>query len=498
MLSICVASVSFIVLYLYSRYLLAKKSLFCLDEDKRRCAAKMLVSLLGTAVVASSGGNKRTSSKWAPVLDEMRSSLRRCLQHQQSVRIEAYSSLMAILPSSDEVSEASQTQESESPKSTSTGVATQSPNPRTSRTKQSQIPPIAREGVTDLVCGILLSQLERCMTTPPEHIQDKKARQQRGNTIGTLLSQPEEVEQSQEIENSMPFRFESFISTRRQQDKSQGKKKSTSVAQSLLNEALNRISEPLGFLIASCSCSVSFEINCADDLNNHAQLSESVNSLRRRMAGCIDIEQYLKWLKSNKQIFQITNNTERKKELAIGKLATLICIATAAEVLLGTLHWDNEDDDGFIGVDTTNKEVQSLFNLRVNAINRASEIMSSFVSSKPKKKKLKERDANADESEPAKKRKSKQSKQDEDGMDAEEGGLETTTELNRAMLAKNAKILEEAINRITPAPPQDFMASILTKFGAQVETKLVDVRAQLYFPSYENVYILYVYTFFLV
>eukprot|EP00956_Cyclotella_meneghiniana_P020186 scaffold35328_cov62-Cyclotella_meneghiniana.AAC.5 len=456
-------------------YLLAKKSLFCLDEDKRRCAAKMLVSLLGTAVVAASGSNKRTASKWAPVLDEMKSSLRRCLaQHQQSVRIQAYSSLMAILPSADEVSEASQTQETESPNSTSTGVATQSPSQRTSRTKQPQIPPAAREGVTDLVCGILLTQLERCMTTPPEHIQDKKARQKRGNAIGTSLSQPEEPEQSQEIENGMPFRFESIISTRSQQDKSQGKKKSTSVAQSLLNEALNRIVEPLGFLIASCSGSASVITNCADDLNNQSQLSESVKSLRRRMAGCIDIEQYLKWLKSNKNIFQITSNIERKKELAIGKLATLICIATAAEVLLGTFSWDNEDDDGFIGVDTTNKELESLFNLRVNAITRASEIMSSFVSSKPKKKKLKERDANnADESEPAKKKKSKK---DED-VDADEGGLETTTELNRAVLAKNAKILEEAVNRITPAPPQDFMASILTKFGAQVEMKLVDVRA---------------------
>lgn len=271
-------------------YLLAKKSLFCIDEDKRKCAAKMLVSLIGTAVIASSGGNKRTASKWAPALDEMRSSLRRCLtQHQQSVRMEVYSSLMAILPDDTSSSAATQTQESVSPKS-------QSPNQRSSHSTQSFIPPAAREDLADMTCRILLSQLDRYISTPAEQIQDKRARQQRGHVIGSQLSQIADVEQTQENESSMPLRFEMLVSTRPAQiDKSQGKsKKSTPIAQTLLNEALSRINEPLGFLIASCNAACSdagsIDSDITDD-NHQAELQESLKHLRRRMAGCNDIEE---------------------------------------------------------------------------------------------------------------------------------------------------------------------------------------------------------------
>ena len=459
-------------------YLLAKKSLFCIDEDKRKCAAKLLVSLIGVAAIASSCGNQRTVSKWQSVQDEMRSSLRRCLtQHQQSVRLEAYSSLMALLPTDEVTSDASQTQDSVSPKRSPSGVATQSPNNRSIRT-QSLIPPVARSNLSDRVCGILASQLDRYLMAPPENFQDKMARQQRGNMIGSQLSQMEEVDQSQENENNMPFRFEMIVSMRPQQV-SQGKpKKAVSIAQSLLTEALGRLTEPIGFLIAACNAASagasSEDFDITDDAKHQAELCESIKSLRRRMAGCNDIEHYLKWLKSNKYIFDITNNSKRKMEMAVGKIGTLISVAVAAEALLGTYGWENDGDDGFIGVDTTSEEAENLFNLRHDAVTRASEIMSSFVNSRPKKKKLKERDTNTN-SGLSNELKSKSSNREDE--EDEENIVATTTDVNRAAQAKNRQLLEEAINNITPAMPQSFLVNALQKFGAGVESKFTEVSA---------------------
>lgn len=452
-------------------YLLSKKSLFCIDEDKRSCAAKMLVSMIGTAVIASSSGNKRTVSKWAHSIDEMKSSLRRCLtQHQQSVRMEAYSSLMASLPDSTSSSAASQTQESVSPKSTSS-IASRSPTLFLGHTTQSLIPPAAREGLSNLICNILQNQLERYVNTPPEEIQDKKARQQRGNAFGSQLSQMADVEQTQESESN-PLRFEMFISTRSTQAEAQGKAKKKST---LLDEALSRINEPLGFLIACCSVASSGarsgDSDITDDRNHQAELRDSIKSLRRRMVACNDIEQYLKWLKSNKNIFEHTNNAKRKQEMAISKLATLVSVAVAAEALLGTCGENH--DDGFIVESSSDEEVESLFNIRHDAVTRASEIMSSFVNSIPKKK-LKERDANST-STSSKKKATKRSNGDNDDMDTEENSLTTTTEMNRTVQAKNKKLLEAAINNISPALPLEFLASSLRKFGAKVESQINDV-----------------------
>jgi hypothetical protein len=269
---------------------------------------------------------------------------------------------------------------------------------------------------------------------------------------------------------SNPLRFEMFISTRSTPDaQGKAKKKSTPLAQTLLNEALSRINEPLGFLIACCNVASSSvksgDSDIADDLNHQAELRDSVKSLRRRMAACKDIEQYLKWLKSNKNILGITNNAKRKQEMAISKLSTLISVAVTAEALLGTCG-DNHDD-GFIVESTNNEEIESLFNLRVDAVTRASEIMSTFVNSNPKKK-LKERDANSNTS--SKKKTAKRSSGDnDDDSDDEENGLMTTTEINRTVQAKNKKLLEAAINNISPALPLEFLSSSLRKFGAKAE-----------------------------
>ncbi|KAL7521904.1 hypothetical protein ACHAWX_006627 [Stephanocyclus meneghinianus] len=466
-------------------FLLAKKSLFCIDEEKRKCAAKMLISLIKVAVIASSTGNNRAVSKWNPILDEMKGCLRRCLtQHQQSVRIEAYSSLVALLPSDAAASNNTQTQDTTSPTSASGDAA---PSPAMSRSRHDShqlIPPVSRDSLAEIVCSILLSQIERCVTTPPENIEDRKARHQRATAIGSYLSQTVEEAHSENrsLGNSMPLRFEMIVSMRSPQNESKPKgksKKSIPIAHTLLSEALGRINEPLGYLIASCNCACScaaLSNRDSDDkynLKHQLELIDSIKSLRRRMAGCNDIEEYLKWIKSNKQIFEITNNSRRKEEMAISKIATLITVAVAAEALLSTCKLHNENEEEFLEGNATNEEVENLFNLRQDAVSRASGILSSFVNSKPESaKKLKERDVHAKESNLSKKKKSERSKDDGDEeMEKSEGGTTTTTEVNFSVQVKNRKLIEEAIIGLTPALPQDFLASALRRFGAPAESR---------------------------
>ena len=165
--------------------------------------------------------------------------------------------------------------------------------------------------------------------------------------------------------------------------------------------------------------------------------------------------------------------------MAISKISTLITVAVAAEALLSTCEWDDGNDEEFVGVKVTNEEVENLFNLRQDAASRASEILSSFVNSKPQRaKKLKARDVNADESNLSKKKKSKRSKDDDDEeMDRGECGMTTAAEVNLSVKVKNRKLIEEAIISLTPALPQDFLASALRRFGAGAESKTNRVSA---------------------
>ncbi|KAL3805574.1 hypothetical protein HJC23_005818 [Cyclotella cryptica] len=466
-------------------FLLAKKSLFCIDEEKRKCAAMTLVSLIRVAVVACAAGNSRSASKWSPILDEMKGCLRRCLtQHQQSVRVEAYSSLAALLPSDAAASNNTQTQDTTSPTSVSGGAASSPATSCSRHNSQYLIPPAARDSLAEIVCSILSSQIERYVTTPPEDIEERKARHQRATAIGSQLSQmaaEEAPSPNKSLGNSMPLRFEMIISMRSPPNDSKPKgksKKSNPIAQTLLSDALGRISEPLGFLIASCNCACSCATSnrASDDkydLKHQAELTDAIKSLRRRIAGCRDIEEYLTWLKSNKQIFEITSNSRRKEEMAISKISTLITVAVTAEALLSTCEWDNENDEEFMEVNVTNDEVENLFNLRQDAVSRASEILSSFVNPKPKAiKKLKERDVNAEESNVSKKKKRKKSVEDDDEeTESGEGALTTTTEVNLSVQAKNRKLVEEAIISLTPALPQEFLANALRRFGAGAELK---------------------------
>ncbi|KAL7455815.1 hypothetical protein ACHAWC_007336 [Mediolabrus comicus] len=455
-------------------FLLAKKALFSADVEKRKAAASLLVALLGAASVASSMGR---ASTWSSVIYEIKGCLRRCLtQHQPSVRMEAYSAMMALLPKTAvSASSASQTQDSVSPASSASpaSVSPLAPRSQAGGISRMIIPPICQNSLIRAVMEVLLSSLDRYVTTPQEELHEKDARLKRA-AQGVGLSQMEaeaEAEDGNDASNdkSMPLRFENIISKIPQRNMGQAKKgkskASVPIGQMLFNEALSRINEPLSFLIASCFAAASL----STDNDNQNELKKALTQLRRRLAACSDIDEYLVWLSSNKQIFEIKDNSKRMEEMAIYKISTLVCVAVLAEAMLSTCEWDKgdliESDDD---VELTNQEVEDLFNLRIDAIDRAAEIMSSFVSQTKKSKKLKKIDGNSQE-EPKKGGKTAK-KAKKDNGDAAYTTVKTS-EINAATLVRNKKLVEEAIHDLSPAMSKDFLAHSLRQFGAGASKK---------------------------
>ena len=130
-------------------------------------------------------------------------------------------------------------------------------------------------------------------------------------------------------DKSMPLRFENIISKipqRHVQAKRGKSKKTVPIGQMLFNEAMSRINEPLSFLVASCAAAASL----SNDNDAQNELKKAVTQLRRRMAACSDIDEYLEWLKSNKQIFDIKDNSKRVEEMAVFKISTLVSVAVLA------------------------------------------------------------------------------------------------------------------------------------------------------------------------
>ena len=252
-------------------FLLCKKALFAPDVEKRKCAANLLVMLLGVATVASTSTSSSSSrSVWSSMLYDMKGCLRRCLSnHQNVVRMEAYSSLVALLPktmpSNGDMSLSAASQDSASPaSSTASSPLSAASSTITSswNTIVQSIPSSGQHAIVCIVSELLLSSLERYVTIPKEEFTDRNARRQR-SAMGVGLSQMEMVmeEESSPVqkgdnddeEMSNPFRFDKCISTRpsaANTQSSSGKKKTknTPIGQSLLTEALKRINEPLPFL----------------------------------------------------------------------------------------------------------------------------------------------------------------------------------------------------------------------------------------------------------
>ena len=457
-------------------FLLAKKALFSADVEKRMAAANLLVALLGAASVASSLGRANT---WTSVIYEIKGCLRRCLtQHQPSVRMEAYSALIALLPKSAvSTSAAFQTQDSVSPATTATSSPASTVSPLALRSQRGGIsgmvvPPIAQNALIRVVSEVLLSALDRYVTTPQEEFHERDARRKRA-AQGVGLSQMEADDKDGEetsSDKSMPLRFENIISKMPQRNAAPAKrgksKKSVPIGQMLFNEALSRINEPLSFLVASCSAAASL----SNDNDAQNELKKALTQLRRRMAACSDIDDYLVWLKSNKQIFDIKDNSKRVEEMAVFKISTLVSVAVLAEAILSTSEWEMDNlVESKDEIESTSQEVENLFNLRIDAIDRAAEIMSSFVSQKSKKapskksKKLKQVDGNSQEESKESKKTTKKAKKDE-----EDAAYTTVkaSDINAATLTRNKKLIGEAVNDLSPSMNKEFLTRSLRLFGA--------------------------------
>ncbi|KAL3799646.1 hypothetical protein ACHAW5_004517 [Stephanodiscus triporus] len=399
-------------------FLLAKKCLFVPDVEKRKFAAKLLVMLLGVAAVAASssspsknvvsfGSSGSSNSVWSSLLYDIKCCVRRCMTQHQNIK-----------------------------------------------------------AIISVVSELLLSSLERYVTKPKEELTDRKARQQRA-ALGAGLSQPDVIIEDElpgggcktgggkcsgaAEEKCNPFRFEKLINTRPQNSSDGGsnnktgvkKKAKVTIGQTLLMEAMERINEPLAFLLAST-------------------------------------------------IFDIKDNAQRAKEIATCKLATLILVSVTADVLIGTCSWKNErgdaaDFDIVMGRDVAN-DIEDLFTLRADAISEATEIMSSFVMKQRKvapalnkegtkekvMTKLKNIDANTSSQsiEETKVEKKKNGGKSSSSVAGRGEGMAVFTkvkssEINETTLAKNRKLIEAVVDNTTPAMNYEFVAELLRKAGAE-------------------------------
>ena len=504
-------------------FLLAKKSLFSPDAEKRKCAANVLVMLLGVAGVAAALTSSNSSrSVWNSMVYDMKGCLRRCLtQHQLAVRMEVYSSLLALLPKSNpgangDLSAASQ--ESASPASSTASGGSRSPLSAAASTKGnaynkilSSIPVAGQQAIVSIVSELLLSSLERYVTIPKEEFTDRNARRER-SAMGVGLSQMEMViednspgpEGGDDEEKTNPFRFDKCISTRPSNSGNNGtkkKSKNTPIGQSLLAEALARIQEPLPFLVASC-ISVSplmqdSESNDADDDDNQGnEMKKAIRRVRQQLAEC-DLSECTKWTKSCKAIVDIQDNIQRSEQMAVAKLATCILVSVVVDVLLSTVDWSKEDTGSLVIMDGSGSGdgangVEALFTLRTDAIDQAAIIMSSFVNAKPNakkkaatkkegktkgKKKLKE--STNTSSQTSEVLQSTQEEKKKSAKSSTARGDVTITKVKEkdikdATRFRNKKLIEDTVNNISPAMSSDFLAETLRKFGAEVMKNVRD------------------------
>ena len=208
------------------------------------------------------------------------------------------------------------------------------------------------------------------------------------------------------------------------------------------------------------------------------------------MSSCTDVDEYLKWIKTNKAIFDVKDNAQRAKEMAISKLATLILVSVIADVLIGMCNLKHDcavavgSGDGS---DVAN-EIEDLFTLRTDAMSEAADIMSRFVMKQTKaapalntdgkkekvKTKLKNVDANLS-SQPivntAADKKKKGCKSSSSAAGGEETAVFTkvkSSDITEATLAKNRKLIEAVVDNISPAMNHVFLAESLRNSGAEV------------------------------
>ena len=265
---------------------------------------------------------------------------------------------------------------------------------------------------------------------------------------------------------------------------------------------MDRINEPLPYLIASCiavSFLISGDTHGLDDSegsdSNHNKATDSyssnvmlttLNRVRQQFAGCTDIQEHLKWIKTNKVAFDIKDNDKRAKEMAVQKLATLMLASTVADSLMSSCDLKVERAavaNSFIEMENdaalseVANDIEDLFTVRTVAIGEAAAIMSSLsaMPSKPvssakskgkKKKALEEVNPNSSSQLTVQNTADTKSRKSEDRTELKK------KDINHSILAKNRKLIENILVNTCPAINQDFLAEALRKFGAETAKKV--------------------------
>ena len=479
-------------------FLLGKKAIFCTDPERRAVAVNILCMLIGIVVVSGNTPGAASANfsmgGGGATLDEIRGYLRRCLtQHQPSVRVEVYSSLVELLPCGEDANG----EDSTTPSASMEGNTT--PVPIVRRGKAS-----AGNAICDVVADILSSQLERYVT-PAEDKADKKARRDRSKKHGSQLSQPlldsDEEESEDEDEDSEaeeddgspsdpPIRFELCLQDGKQaaveqaptkkagaKGKKGGGKSKKAQGPTLIEIARNKIAEPIAFLLASCSEAVvvqaemsSFD-EVADDedrVSPNDELSKAFASLRKRVAKS-KLTDYLNAV-HKKQAENDDTSAEAKKERTAGLLATCLLVASAAETLMGS---DVNDTSGGDPGEITER----LFRLRTDAVDKAATILAT-PQGKAKKAPAEKKAAKG---QPTKKKKKKAGAGEENDhpnltADDEES---SPKEIKKTVLDKARRTVEDQLNQLCPASDHLFLARALRTYGVSAEN--ATSRSQLTF-----------------
>lgn len=407
-------------------FLLAKKALFCTDIERRKVAVNLLVAIVGVAVELTDDNNS--------LLDEVKGYLRRCMtQHQGPVRLEVYSSLVALIPDSQDSGDLSQSQ------------------------SQSQDVVAGDCGckLEPLVSQILLQHLERYIAVE-EDAAILEARRKRAIAHGTYMSQQMDVdtELCKDEDIIVPIRIDLCISSgratsnigRQLSDKRSNKK---AKIPDLLTEAVDRISEPISFLLGASLAIVEGSMHESNPASATIDLRTTLIRLRTKMAAT-NLEICMKWCEGSE------SNKTPAHEHYVRMLSTCLLVASICETLMGAPSRSN--DNGLL-------EIAKLFRLRSDAIYKAAAIITSAKANQIKKKKA---------------TKKQKSDNDADENDTKEAGnddvlmIESSSDANRKALHKAKVSVEQRICTVSPAMRASFLNETLRECGILGQTKSND------------------------
>ena len=292
-------------------FLLSKKALFCTHENQRKSAAELLIMLLEVVV----DDTKRTDHN-STVVDELKGYIRRSFTQQASVRSTLYNAIIA-------------------------GIERESNS----------------HDVKVFLVQLLQKQLEKYMSINEEK-SEMIARQNRGIALGSQLSQPH-LNKSDNENDDIPFRLDACTTIASASDimnRMKGKRKASVSSASMIHDAAEKISEPISFLISSCSRAV--------ELFPNSDLSNCLKTVRYRVS-------------------------RASKETLIPETGDQLSLSLAAidltSSLIGSCGFFNDEHDDIL-------VAEELFTLRASLIEDAALFLESVVSKSKRQKKISDDD----------------------------------------------------------------------------------------------------------